>query len=304
MNNPLVSVVVITYNSADYVVETLDSIKQQTYPNIEIVISDDASKDDTVSIVEKWKSENASDQLKVTIITADKNTGISANLKRGVDAGSGEWVKLIAGDDYFVPDCIEYYLKQAADTGKSCFFSKMKMDLDGVVSDYEELEEEREQFFNLTTEGQYRYFLINPIFLNTPSMFIKKELFDRLPLINVKYRLLEDQPLFYNLLKNGIDIVYCDYPTVVYRRHSQSITAGISMNFYNNLFEAFKEYREKELSEISRPYTKIINKKFKVVTTFSKSSILYRLFLRQIRGPKNKYESVLLEDTIKQFSKK
>ena len=50
INNPLVSVVVITYNSASTIIETLDSIREQSYKNIELIISDDCSKDNTVDI--------------------------------------------------------------------------------------------------------------------------------------------------------------------------------------------------------------------------------------------------------------
>lgn len=49
--NPLVSVVVITYNSSKYIVETLNSVKKQTYKNIELIITDDCSTDNTVSVI-------------------------------------------------------------------------------------------------------------------------------------------------------------------------------------------------------------------------------------------------------------
>ena len=50
-NRPLVSIVVLTYNSSDYVLETLDSIKCQDYPNLELIVSDDGSNDETYRIV-------------------------------------------------------------------------------------------------------------------------------------------------------------------------------------------------------------------------------------------------------------
>ena len=54
----LVSIITPTYNSAKYVLETLESIKSQTYHNIELIISDDASQDNTVDICELWLKEN------------------------------------------------------------------------------------------------------------------------------------------------------------------------------------------------------------------------------------------------------
>lgn len=54
MKNPLVSVIVITYNSSKYVLETLNSVAAQTYDNIELIISDDCSVDNTVEICRNW----------------------------------------------------------------------------------------------------------------------------------------------------------------------------------------------------------------------------------------------------------
>ena len=57
-NNPLVSIIVITYNSAKFVLETLESAKAQTYQNIELIISDDGSTDNTVQICREWLKNN------------------------------------------------------------------------------------------------------------------------------------------------------------------------------------------------------------------------------------------------------
>ena len=53
---PLVSIVVITYNSAEYVLETLESAKAQTYQNIELIVSDDCSADNTVETCSRWQN--------------------------------------------------------------------------------------------------------------------------------------------------------------------------------------------------------------------------------------------------------
>ncbi len=52
--NPLVSIIVITYNSSKYVLETLESAKAQTYQNIELIVSDDGSTDNTIEICKIW----------------------------------------------------------------------------------------------------------------------------------------------------------------------------------------------------------------------------------------------------------
>lgn len=58
MEQPLVSVSVITYNSAKTVLETLESIKAQTYQNLELIVSDDCSTDNTVELCRNWIEQN------------------------------------------------------------------------------------------------------------------------------------------------------------------------------------------------------------------------------------------------------
>ena len=59
MIQPLVSIIVLTYNSSLTILETLESLKKQSYPNIELIISDDASKDETVKICQTWVQANS-----------------------------------------------------------------------------------------------------------------------------------------------------------------------------------------------------------------------------------------------------
>ena len=110
-NSPLVSVVIITYNSSRLVLETLESIKSQTYKNLELVVSDDCSNDDTVNVVKEWVRCNKQYFSNTKIVIGEKNKGISANCNNGVRAASGEWIKLLAGDDKLEPFAIEEYMK-------------------------------------------------------------------------------------------------------------------------------------------------------------------------------------------------
>ena len=106
-NNELVSVVVVTYNSAKYVIETLDSIKKQTYSTIELIITDDCSTDNTISVCEEWLKENKNYFKRTLILIAEKNQGIAANCNKGIKQAQGKYLKMIAGDDYLSSDFLE-----------------------------------------------------------------------------------------------------------------------------------------------------------------------------------------------------
>ncbi|SHF43476.1 Glycosyl transferase family 2 [Mariniphaga anaerophila] len=104
--NQLVSVIVVTYNSSKFIRETLESIKLQSYSNIELIISDDCSSDNTIEICQKWLEENKSRFTTTKLITVSKNTGIPANCNRGLNESHGSLLKFIAGDDVILPDFI------------------------------------------------------------------------------------------------------------------------------------------------------------------------------------------------------
>lgn len=100
---PLVSICIPTYNGADYLAEALESVKNQTYKNIEVIISDDDSKDETLRICESFKAEV---NFPVQIIS-HKPSGIGANWDNCVKDANGNYVKLLFQDDLLAEDCIE-----------------------------------------------------------------------------------------------------------------------------------------------------------------------------------------------------
>lgn len=109
--SPLVSVCVVTYNSAEFIIETLESIKSQTYKKMELIISDDCSSDNTVELCEEWIEKNESYFFRTEILTVNKKTGSRANVKRVEEKTKGKYNKVIAGDDYidakYIEKCVE-----------------------------------------------------------------------------------------------------------------------------------------------------------------------------------------------------
>lgn len=98
--SPLVSILIITYNQAHLVRETVASCLSQTYENYEIVISDDGSGDSTPDILKELQSQNPE---KIRLVLSDVNRGITANCNAGLEKCSGEFVALMGGDDLLLP---------------------------------------------------------------------------------------------------------------------------------------------------------------------------------------------------------
>lgn len=232
--DPLVSVIVITYNSSQYVLETLESIKAQSYQNIELIISDDCSKDNTVDICRQWLEDNSDSFVKTELITVENNTGIPGNCNRGVHAANGEWIKIIAGDDILDNECIAIFIEyfqenKAAEiiVGKIKQFSTVRF-LDQITPYPRNL-----RFFRLNSEKQYRWFLTRS-FNIAPAAFIKKSLLEKAGFFDERYKYFEDLPFWLKVLKRGIKIHFVDKVVVNYRIGESMVNSSVSV--YNVAF--------------------------------------------------------------------
>ncbi|WP_053977501.1 glycosyltransferase family 2 protein [Mangrovimonas xylaniphaga] len=101
--NPLVSICIPTYNGAQYLEEALISIECQTYRDFEVVVSDDASTDATMALVEAFQQRNV---FPVRIVRHEPK-GIGANWNHCVAHAKGAYIKFLFQDDVMEPSCIE-----------------------------------------------------------------------------------------------------------------------------------------------------------------------------------------------------
>lgn len=98
---PLVSVVAACYNHARFLKETLDSIVAQTYPNIQLIVTDDASKDNSVAVIQEWMANHP--EWNVTLLANPKNEGICKTFNKGLQHSKGKYFQVIACDDVMLP---------------------------------------------------------------------------------------------------------------------------------------------------------------------------------------------------------
>jgi len=104
---PLVSVAIATYNGEKYLEEQLDSIYAQTYPNLEVVVTDDCSRDRTVEILETYRQRHG---LKYWI--NKKNLGFIRNFEQAMSKAQGEFIALADQDDIWKPERISTLVKE------------------------------------------------------------------------------------------------------------------------------------------------------------------------------------------------
>lgn len=235
-NNPLVSIIIITYNSSKYILETLESAKDQTYQNIELIVSDDCSTDNTVEICRKWIECNKGRFIRTELVTSQNNTGISANCNRGLNAANGFWIKYIAGDDMLVIDCISEFIKEINKLpGESFFVSEMYVLKDQVIS---EKISPNPEFLKRNSKSQFKYMAIFLSYIPAPAVMFKTETLKMLNGFDERYKLLEDLPLFIKLTAAGYRFNLIQIPLVIYRYHSESITK-LNPPFFQESLKSF-----------------------------------------------------------------
>lgn len=101
MERPLVSVCITSYNHAQYIGRAIESVQRQRVAGtIEIIIGDDCSQDETLSIIERYAAEDS----RIRVLRSEQNEGMHLNYRRTLLAARGEWVALCDGDDFWSDD--------------------------------------------------------------------------------------------------------------------------------------------------------------------------------------------------------
>jgi alpha-1,3-rhamnosyltransferase len=238
-SNPLVSIIVITYNSSKYVLETLESARLQTYQNIELIVSDDCSADKTTEICRNWIEENKERFVRTELVTVDKNTGISSNCNRGLYASKGEWIKLIAGDDVLSHNCI-YEFEKYSKTIDSKSIPCCGVQMFGESSQYFC---PSKYYNNSSAKKQFRILLKHNTgtILLGPSYFIKKGTLESFGGYDERFPMWEDFPFFLNATKNGYKFLFIDKPLIHYRVSRSSVCNERSANFLKSEISLYNE---------------------------------------------------------------
>lgn len=229
-SKPFFSVIINTYNNKDTIKETLNSVIRQTFTDFELIVIDDASSDNTISIVKKALDNY---QGISRVIKLKKNMGISNARNTGVSYSEGKYIAFLDGDDLWKKDKLKI---------QHTFLSSNL--IDWVFSNYTVINENYIKLENrYRKEGVYDYKSIisngNPVGMLT--VVIKRTLLTETPFRNVKH---EDYDLWIRLAKKGV-LGYLQ-PNILgnYMKHRKSI----SSNKFNSVFWTYRVFRNNKIS--------------------------------------------------------
>ena len=260
---PLVSVIVPAYNHERYIDDLLDSLIDQSYPNIELLICDDKSKDNTYDRVLRREKELADRFEKVYICKNIENQGVVKTINRLLDVSQGKYVKVIASDDFIIRDGIEKLVSFYEDNQQyDIIFSNC------IICDEEthypvNTEEYRTGYKSipdLSGNVFQKMFESNIIFGST--VFVLRDTFQKFGYYDEQFA-IEDWEYSLRIAQSG-SIGFLNENTVAYRIvktsqcHYTRDDAGRARfrRMYNNIIRIHKKYNSTKI-DLRKGYSKV-----------------------------------------------
>lgn len=237
----LISVVVITFNSSKTVIETLESIRNQTYANLELIVSDDCSTDNTIEIVRGWVRRNHKRFTNVRILKAKNNHGITKNCNIAINQAHGKYIQLIAGDDVLMEQAIERKRQFAEKNQLNVVFTKIEV----FGSDKPRVNEMKkfcERGYRIVKKGwqeQYDNIIFKNFAIGPSASFYLTEYILKVGGFDIRYPMVEDYPFIYHYILAGNEFVLLEEELVKYRISNSSVWASKNNDFSKSVAKFF-----------------------------------------------------------------
>ncbi len=243
-----VDILLATYNGEQYLKEQLDSILAQSYNEFRLLISDDASTDDTIRILKEYEEKDN----RITVFFQKENSGVIKNFEFLLERVENEYYMFSDQDDIWKEDKIEKSIKRIEETDSSLVYTDLEVvdsDLNVTYKSYWKL---KGIYNKIKKYNNFESLYLNN-FVTGCTIISKKEFIDEvLPLPNTSKFVLHDYwiPL---VLSQKHKISYIEEPLIKYRQHK------------NNKIGSKKKVDElKEFEEVRELFIRVKKEHFKV----------------------------------------
>ena len=207
----LVSIIIPVYNGERYMREAIDSALAQTYSNIEIIVVNDGSTDNTEDIAKSY-----GDKIRYF---SKENGGVSSALNLGIRHMRGEYFSWLSHDDVYYPQKIEENISAIKDCPGRIVYS----DYDVIDGDGTPLHTANIRKWFRSADFAYGLFPVLNGAANACTMLIPRSEFDRCGLFDENLRTSQDYDLFFKMFR-GQKLVYINTPLTAYRSHGAQQT--------------------------------------------------------------------------------
>lgn len=204
----LISVITPMYNSEKYIGKTIQSVLNQTYKNLELIIIDDKSTDDSISIVKQFNDP------RIKLIQLSENAGVAAARNRGIDEALGKYIAFVDADDVWESNKLELQMNCLKDSEADfCYTGYRIIDATGNIV------KNRVSIPSMTNYSK----LLSTNVIACSTVLLKKEKLSSLRFRKIKH---EDYVLWLELAKSNLKMLGIDQPLMNYRKHTSSISSN------------------------------------------------------------------------------
>lgn len=235
-NKPLVSIVIPCYNHEKYVQDTIRSVIDQSYDNIELIIIDDGSKDSSVEKIQQmlYECQNRFTRFE---FRSRANKGLSATLNEAIEWSKGKYFSAIASDDLMLKDKTSTQVRVLEKNNEvvALFGSVNYINENNVVQQINTLEEKEYPFDKI---------ILNECHFYAPTQMLKMEILRKVGGYNEEIR-VEDWYMWLKMAENGKVLCIPD-KLAIYRIHSANTTRNSKFIFEENL-KTLNYYKNHEL---------------------------------------------------------
>jgi len=193
-----ISIITVTYNAENFIEKTINSIINQSYKNIELIIIDGESKDDTLKIIKNYSQH-------INILVSEKDSGIYDAMNKGINLATGDFITFLnAGDDY-INNNVLFNL-----------FENLDKDTNIVYADHISILNGKEKYRKAKKFNKNNLFKFLTTTVCHQAIFVKKEI---APKYNLKYKLKGELNWYFDILENtNIKFLHRKMPIVYYLR--------------------------------------------------------------------------------------
>ena len=210
----LVSIIVPVYNAENFIEETMDCVMAQTYAEWELLLVEDCSSDNTVTLIQRYIEKTK--DTRIRLIRQPSNMGAARARNRGLKEASGRYISYLDADDLWVPEKLERELTFMKEKGAAFAFTG-----------YEFADESGRgtgKIVHVPEKLTYRQALSNTTIFTTTVMFdLEKFSKEQLEMPVMKS---EDTALWFRVLRSGVTAYGLDENLVKYRRAGKSLSSN------------------------------------------------------------------------------
>ncbi len=239
MNFPLVTIITVVLNGEKYLEQTFNSVFNQSYSNIEYIVIDGGSKDNTIDIIEKYTTQ-------IDFWQSEPDKGLYFAMNKGIGLAKGELIGILNADDYYTEDAVKLVVEAYLKTNADVFHGDMLL-LTGNES--------------VKMKPDFNKMMQQPSVFH-PTCFVKKVVYDKICSFDTKYKISADYDFLLRCIKHNYIFDYIPELLCHFRPGGMSASCASNIEGYKIMKLHQTGYHKQVIWRTIKCYLKTFVKKF------------------------------------------